>query len=144
MNVKRRERTSNSKDAVEVTSTTRKMGTKTTVAEVDVDEAMKDLEMQKVKGDTSTPPSLDTLTLSMDVASAGNSAAGGESTSADASLATQREMKTKPEAPPKAVVAESRKGAGDHKAKQSTSSTNNSDPYLVGGVVEGLREASVA
>jgi hypothetical protein len=36
--------------------TTTKMSTKTTMAEVDVDAATKDLEMQKVKGDTSTPP----------------------------------------------------------------------------------------
>jgi hypothetical protein len=144
MNVKRRERTSNSEDAMEVMLATRKMDTKTTTAEVDVDAATKDHEMQKVKGDISTPPSLDAPTLSMDVASAGNSAAGGKGTSTDASLTTQQEMRTKPEAPPKAVVAEFKKGGGNHKAKQSTSNTDNFDPYSVGGAVEGLQEASIA
>jgi hypothetical protein len=144
MNVKRRERTSNSEDAMEVMLATRKMDTKTTTAEVDVDAATKDHEMQKVKGDISTPPSLDAPTLSMDVASAGNSAAGGKGTSTDASLVTQREMKTKLKAPPKATVAKSIKKARDLKAKQSTFGTDNFDPYLVGGAVEGLREASIA
>jgi hypothetical protein len=45
------------------------------------------------------------------------------------------------EAPPK--VAMSKKGTGDQKAKQSTSGKDNSDPYLVGVAVEGLREALV-
>jgi hypothetical protein len=80
----------------------------------------------------------------MDVASAGNSAAGGKGTSANALLVMQREMKSKLEAPPKAAIIESRKGAGDQKAKQSTSGIDNSDPYSVGGAMEGLREASTA
>jgi hypothetical protein len=118
------------------------MGTKTTAAEVDVDAATKDLEMQK--GRHIHPTITDAPTLSMDVASAGNSAAGGKGTSTDASLTTQQEMRTKPEAPPKAVVAEFKKGGGNHKAKQSTSNTDNFDPYSVGGAVEGLQEASIA
>jgi hypothetical protein len=103
-----------------------------------VDAATKDLKTQKVKRDTSTLPSLDALTLSMDVASAGNSAAGGKGTSADASLATQQELKTKLEALPKAAVVKSKEGAGDQKAKQSTSGIDNSDPYLVGGLAGGI------
>jgi hypothetical protein len=134
----------NSKDVVEVTPTTRKIGTKTTVAKVDMDAASKDLEAQKVKGDTSTPPSPDTPTLSMDAIGTGDNAAGGEGTTAKESLSTQQEMKTKSEALPKAAVAKSKKGAGDQKAKQSTLGMDNSDPYSVGGAVEGLKEASAA
>ena len=44
MNMKRKECTSNNKDVVEIIPTTTKMDTKTTVAEVDVDAAMKDLK----------------------------------------------------------------------------------------------------
>jgi hypothetical protein len=64
------------------------MGTKTTTAEVDVDAATKDLETQKVKGDTSTLPSSFAPTLSMDAAGVGNNATSDESTLADVSLAT--------------------------------------------------------
>ena len=111
MNMKRREHTSNNEDAVEVMPMTMKMGTKTTVAEVDVDVAMKDLKTQKVKGDTSSLASPDTQTLSMDVANARNNAAGGKGTSTNAFLVTQQEMKSKVEAPPKAAIVESQKKA---------------------------------
>jgi hypothetical protein len=36
----------------------------------------------------------------------------------------------------------SKKGVGEQKAKQHTCKTQDSDPYLVGGVLEGLQEAS--
>ena len=92
-----------------------------------------------MKRDTSTLPSPNALILSMDVASAGNSAASGEGTSTDASLATQQELKTKLEAPPKAALVKSKKEARNQKAKQSTFGTDNFDPYLVGSAVEGCR-----
>jgi hypothetical protein len=92
------------------------MGTKTTAAEVDVEAATNDLKTQKMKGDI--PPSPFAPTLSMDVASAGDSAVGVEGTSANALLAMQRELKMKPKASSKAAIAESKKGARDQKANR--------------------------
>ena len=43
---------------------------------------------------------------------------------------------------PKATAVESKRGARECKAKKSTSGTENFDPYLVGGAVEGLWEAA--
>jgi hypothetical protein len=71
-----------------------------------------------MKGDTSIPPSPFAPTLSMDVASAGDSAVGVEGTSANALLAMQRELKMKPKASSKAAIAESKKGARDQKANR--------------------------